>query len=182
MKRMRQWSFAVGLIVATLLLAMLAIQPVFSAFTKPASTMQWSSIELLEDGGDLDTWMTEVESYLNGAVAMPGQRVTVEVVDGNDTLKLAQSGSTIIYRTPGTTTLPEATASSVGVYYTLVDPNATGAADLIIDPEGDGTINGDTAGNYVTNETDADGCSCFIVCTAADTWYAVFTPSAWTEE
>lgn len=106
-------------------------------------------------------------------------KVRTEVVTGADTLTAAQSGYYLIYTTPNTVTLPPAAA---GLIFFIVDANATAAADLIIDPNGSDSINGDTAGHYIMNETDADGCMATLIGTAANTWYAIYTPSAWTEE
>lgn len=57
-------------------------------------------------------------------------------------------------------------------------------AGLVMDPEGIGTINGDNAGETITSENDRDGEACYIVSTAADTWYAMFLGSStvWAEE
>ena len=139
------------------------------------------TVEYDEDG--TDTLLITGNTFVSGTF---GSSLVTEVVAGTaDTLTAAQSGSVLIYTQTGgacTVTLPEATAAEVGVYYWIVDANATGAVDLKIDPEGAGTINGAAAGNYVENQTDADGCAALIVCTAADTWYTIYTPSAWAEE
>jgi hypothetical protein len=174
------------LIILLILLA-LTSTVVFAAMTYSASDFVNPTKMGYRNSGNpyLDPeylFANEIEGYAEGQVAWPATLVNVEVVDANDVLTTAQSGSVLIYTGAHTVTLPEATAATVGVYYTIVDANATAAADLIIDPEGAGQINGDTAGNYIQNQTDADGCSCFIVCTGADTWYAVYTPSAWVEE
>ena len=138
----------------------------------------------LTAAGDLTLAVTG--TLKGGGATVDNIKMTAEVVTGTtDVLTATQSGQTIIYTQTGgacTVTLPEATAATVGVYFWLVDGNPTGAVDLKVDPEGDGQINGDTAGNYIENQTDADGCAVLIVCTAADTWYAVYTPSAWAEE
>jgi len=138
----------------------------------------------LTAAGDLTLAVTG--TLKGGGATLDNIKATTEVVAGtSDTLTAAQSGQMIIYTQTGgacTVTLPEATASEVGVYYWLVDGNAGAGNDLKVDPEGTGTINGDTAGHYIENQTDADGCAVMIVCTAADTWYAVYTPSAWVEE
>lgn len=57
-----------GAVLATLVLA-----PFFltGAFTNPAANIRWNSVRAMRDGGDIDTWMTEVESYLNGTSELP---------------------------------------------------------------------------------------------------------------
>ena len=113
---------------------------------------------------------------------------TVEVVSGtSDTLTASQSGSMIVYTQTGgacTVTLPEATSGTVGMWFILVDANVTAGRDLVIDPEGVGTINGDAAGDSITNVIDQDGEGVLIFSTAADVWYTVFYSSStvWTEQ
>ncbi len=138
----------------------------------------------LTAAGDLTLAVTG--TLKGGGANIDNVQCTTEVVAGTtDALTAAQSGQTIVYTMTGgacTVTLPEATSATVGVYYRLIDGLATAGNDLSIDPEGDGTINGDTAGHKITNETDSDGCMCYIVCTAADTWVAVMNLAVWTEE
>ena len=105
-----------------------------------------------------------------------------EVLATADTLTASQSGSMFIHTAGSAVTLPEATSAEVGVYFYIIDANSTAGADVSIDPEGAGTIDGDGAGDKITNETDALGCGCLIICTAADTWYTMMMPSAWTQE
>ena len=105
---------------------------------------------------------------------------TVEVTDANDTLTLAQSGTYFIYTGGQDIFLPEATGS--GAVFYIVDANATAAADLVIDPNDSCSINGDTAGQYIMCETDADGTMATLIDAAANTWYAIYTQAAWTEE
>jgi hypothetical protein len=105
----------------------------------------------LTTGGDLILATTGTFNMAGALIA--NNRITTEVVAGtSDTLTAAQSGSTLIYTQTGgacTVTLPEATAATVGVWFVLVDANPAAASDLTVDPEGDGTINGDAAGNYI---------------------------------
>lgn len=60
-------------ILAAAVLAVLALAPFFlaGAFTNPAANIRWNSIRTMRDGGDIDTWMTEVEGYLNGTTELP---------------------------------------------------------------------------------------------------------------
>lgn len=121
-----------------------------------------------------------------GGAMLDNLQITTEVVSGTtDELTAAQSGNIIIYTQTGgacTVTLPELTAA--GLWYILVDADPVAGEDLVIDPEGDGTINGDTAGNSITCATDIDGQAILICGTAADTWYAILLggSAAWTEE
>ena len=123
-----------------------------------------------------------------GGALLTNVGLTTEVVAGTtDALTATQSGSVIVYTMTGavcTVTLPEATATEVGVYFILIDGNPTAGQDLSIDPEGVGTINGDTAGHYIKCENDRDGEGVLIFCTAADTWYTMACGSStvWTEE
>jgi len=138
----------------------------------------------LTAAGDLTLAVTG--TLKGGGAEIDNIQATTEVVTGTtDTLTAAQSGQTIIYTMTGgacTITLPEADAAAVGAWFRLIDGDVTAGNDLTIDPEGAGTINGDTAGNYIKNETDSDGCECYIVCTAPDTWIAVMNIAVWTEE
>jgi len=121
-----------------------------------------------------------------GGAMLDNLQITTEVVSGTtDTLTAAQSGNIIIYTQTGgacTVTLPELTAA--GLWYILVDADPVAGEDLVIDPEGAGTINGDTAGNYIKCENDRDGEAILICGTAADTWYTIAFGSStvWTEE
>ena len=140
----------------------------------------------LTAAGDLTLAVTG--TFKGGGAIMDNFMSTPEVVTGTtDTLTASQSGQMIIYTQTGgacTVTLPEATSSTVGVYFWLIDGNASAGNDLAVDPEGDGTINGDTAGHKITCENDRDGEGILIVCTAADTWYTMACGSStvWTEE
>lgn len=136
--------------------------------------------------GDLTLAVTGTLSA--GGAAWTNMLLATEVVVGTtDELTEAQSGSLIAYTmttSSCTVSLPEATASNIGMWFVLVDADPTGGEDLIIDPEGDGTINGDTAGHYIKNDSiDTDGVGVLIFSTAADTWHAVYLGgAAWTEE
>jgi len=57
---MKRW------IPVALLLALLCAVA-WGAFTKSVTSIDWRSIRLLEDGGELDTWMTEAEGKINAA-------------------------------------------------------------------------------------------------------------------
>jgi hypothetical protein len=102
MKRYRQWAFALTFVLAIGAMITLMVSDLHAAFTKPASSMQWSSIRLLEDGGDLDTWMTEAEAKIAAATGTwTGGAVTSdanladgvnlysapEVADGNNAIR-----------------------------------------------------------------------------------------------
>lgn len=141
--------------------------------------------------GPGNKWIAETEDYLDGTTATTNQRLTTptitsptlnhatEVVAATDVLTVSQSGYYLVYTDGNSVTLPDAAA---GLVYYLVDGNATAGKDLTVDPQAGDSINGDTAGNYIQNQTDADGCMAILIGTAANTWYAVYTPSAWVEE
>lgn len=164
-----------------------------------------SGIQLLADGdteGDIDidceddmtlTAAGDLTLAVTGTLSAGGALLTnvgltTEAVTGtSDSLNASQSGSIIVYTMTGgacTATLPEATATEVGVWYILQDGNPAAGNDLKIMPEGDGTINGDAAGDGITQVVDTDGCGALIYCTAADTWYAITMGSStvWTED
>jgi len=140
----------------------------------------------LTAAGDLTLAVTG--TLAGGGATMDNFYSTTEVVAGTtDTLTAAQSGNMIIYTMTGgacTVTLPEATSGTVGMWFILIDGNATAGNDLTIDPEGAGQINGDTAGEYIKCENDRDGEGILIFSTAADTWYTMACGSStvWTEE
>ena len=135
--------------------------------------------------GDLTFAVTG--SVKMGGALLSNNRVTTAVDADGRVLTAAESGSTIVFTMTGdaaTATLPEATADNIGMWFILVDGNPTAGRDLTIDPEGTGTINGDTAGHYIKCENDRDGEAVYIFSTAADTWYTVAFGSStvWTEE
>ena len=172
--------------VALLILATAVIG--IGAFT---NTMDGDPTAWYWTGGTKDTalaWAREVEDYLDGTTAVSGMQITEPVlkvalendITGADTLTAAQSGKYLFYADGNTVTLPPATGS--GVIFYIIDANATAAADLTVDPYSGDNINGDTAGNYIQNQTDADGCMAILIDVDANDWKAIYTPSAWAEE
>lgn len=110
----------------------------------------------------------------------PVSTVAFEVNDVNYTLTTAQTGLYLFCTTGQDVNLPDATGSG-NIFY-IVDANAAAGADLVIYPEPNDAINGDTAGEYIKCETDADGTMATLIDVAANTWYAIYTQAAWTEE
>lgn len=139
----------------------------------------------LTAAGDLTLAVTG--TFAGGGATMDNFYSTTEVVTGTtDTLTAAQSGNMIIYTMTGgacTVTLPEATSGTVGMWFILVDGDPVAGEDLVITPEGVGTINGDGTGHTLTSVNDRDGEAIIIFSTAADTWYTVAMGSStvWTE-
>ena len=138
----------------------------------------------LTAGDDLVLAVTGTFNMANAIIS--NNRITTATDADNLTLTQAMSGQTIVFTmtgAAGTATLPELTSANVGMWFILVDGNPTAGRDLSVDPEGVGTINGDTAGHKITCENDRDGEAVYIFGTAADTWYTVALGSStvWTE-
>jgi len=136
-------------------------------------------------GGDLTLAVTG--TFKMGNALVSNNRLTTVVDIDNITLTEAQSGAVVVMTqtgAAGTVTLPAATSGNIGMWFIIIDGNITGARDLVIDPEGTGTINGDGAGHSITSVTDRDGSGIMIFSTAADTWYTMACDSStvWTEE
>ena len=120
-----------------------------------------------------------------GGAAMTNMLLATEAATGtSDQITAAQSASLLVYTmtsASATATLPDAAA---GLWYLLVDGNASSGRDLLVKPKGGDTINGDSVGDGIQCVTDADGEAILIFATSGTAWYTatISAAAAWTEE
>lgn len=111
--------------------------------------------------------------YLRGIEIEPATSEQLLVSDsGKVFVNTAGQGAT-------TFTLPDAAA---GLTYTFVDFSATGADDVIIQPQAGDSIDGDTAGDAVRNTADEASASVTIVAIDTTNWITISSVGTWTQD
>ena len=146
-----------------------------------------NAIIAIGTGDDLTIAHDGTNTTFTGNILLSGTlgfKMMTETVTADDTITAAESGKVFVVTndTDGITlTLPGAAA---GLCYWVIDANCVAGSDVVIDPATGDSIDGSTAGDYITCTRDVNGCSVFLIATDATNWYSVMEPNdtSWTRE